>query len=159
MPITDDLAVIQCKVQTLALNRPIYLGFTVLELSKLHMHSFHYEHMKAKYPHSDQLKLLFTDTDSLAYAVRTDSIYEDMTVDAPDKYDFSEYPLVYPMYDTSNLKFFITSKRSLTPYPWRNLCDLDQNAMLSCALGKPARMLFNTQILSRKRLQKASKEN
>ena len=38
MPITGDLAVIQCKVQTLTLNRPIYVGFTVLELSKLHMY-------------------------------------------------------------------------------------------------------------------------
>ena len=37
MPITEDLAVIQCKVQTLMLNRPIYVGFTVLELSKLHI--------------------------------------------------------------------------------------------------------------------------
>ena len=75
MPITDDLAVIQCKMQTLTLNRPIYIGFTVLVLSKLHMYSFHYEHMKAKSSYGDQLKLLFTDTDSLAYAVRTNGIW------------------------------------------------------------------------------------
>ena len=44
----------------------IFVGFTVLELSKVHMYDFHYNHMKAKYPRVDQLKLLFTDTDSLA---------------------------------------------------------------------------------------------
>ena len=54
MPITEDLTVIQCKVQTLTLNRQIYVGFTVLELSKLYMYDFHYNHMKAKYPHANQ---------------------------------------------------------------------------------------------------------
>ena len=36
-PITDCLTVIQCKVAALTLNGPIYIGFTVLKLSKLHM--------------------------------------------------------------------------------------------------------------------------
>ena len=83
------------------LNRPIFVGFTVLELSKLHMYDFHYNHMKAKYPRASELKLLFTDTDSLAYSIQTDSIYEDM---ATTRYDFSEYPLDHPLYDTSNRK-------------------------------------------------------
>ena len=39
--ITDCLTVIQCKVATLTFNRPIYVGFSVLELSKLHMCDFH----------------------------------------------------------------------------------------------------------------------
>ena len=61
------------------------------------MYSFHYNHMKAKYPFANELKLLFTDTDSLAYAVKTDSIYEYMVVDADAKYDFSEYPTTHPL--------------------------------------------------------------
>ena len=59
--------------------------------SKLHMYNFHYNHMKVKYPHADQLRLLFTGTDSLAYAVSTNNIYRDMDVDAATKYDFSEH--------------------------------------------------------------------
>ena len=43
--ITDCLTIVQCKVVTLTLNRHIYKGFSVLELSKLHMHDFHYNHM------------------------------------------------------------------------------------------------------------------
>ena len=77
-PITDCLTVVQCKVATLTLNRPIYVGFSVLELSELHMYDFHYNHMCVKYPRANQLQLLFTDTDSLAYAVQTDDIYRDM---------------------------------------------------------------------------------
>ena len=59
-------------------------------------------HMCAKYPRADQLRLLFTDTDSLAYAVQTDNIYRGMDDDAASRYGFSEYPLYHPLYDTSN---------------------------------------------------------
>ena len=102
--ITDCLTVVQCKVATLTLNRPIYVGFSVLELSKLHMYNFHYNHMCVKYLRARQLRLLFTDTDSLAYAVQTDDIYRDMVADAASRYDFSEYPLDHPLYDIFNRK-------------------------------------------------------
>ena len=104
MPISDDLAIIQCKIQIIIRNRPLFVGFTVLELSKVHMYDFHYNHMKVKYPCADQLKLLFTDTDSFAYAVKIDDIYEDMAEDTTARYDFSEYPLDHPLYDVSNKK-------------------------------------------------------
>ena len=82
--ITDCLTAIQRKAQTLALNRPIYTGFTVTELSKLHIYDFQYNHIKANDPLANQSRLLFTDTDSLAYAVQTDDIYKDMATDAAD---------------------------------------------------------------------------
>ena len=91
-PITDCLTAIQCTVATLTLNRPIYVGFSVLDLSKLHMYNFHYNHRCVKYPRPDKLRLLFTDTDSLAYAVQTEDIYRNMMEDAATRYDFSEQP-------------------------------------------------------------------
>ena len=81
-PITECLTAIQCTVATLTLNRPIYAGFYVLDLSKLHMYNFHYNHMRVKYQRPNQLRLLFTDTDSLAYAVQTEDIYIDVAGDA-----------------------------------------------------------------------------
>ena len=83
---------------TLILNRPIYVGFSVLDLSKLHMYNFHYNHVCVKYSRPDQLRLLFTDTDSLAYAVQTEDIEREMVGDAATHYDFSEYPLDHPLY-------------------------------------------------------------
>ena len=68
-PTTDCLTVVQCKLATLTLNQPIYVGCSELELSKLHMYDFHYNHMCVKYPCANQLQLLFMNTDSLAYAV------------------------------------------------------------------------------------------
>ena len=82
-PITDCLTVVQCRVATLTLNRQINVGFSVLELSKEYMYDFHYNHMCVKYPRANQLRLLFTDTDSLAYAVQA-------TDDKASRYDFSE---------------------------------------------------------------------
>ena len=61
------------------LNKPIQVGFTVLELSKLLMYEFHYDYMKKKYP---EAKLFFTDTDSLCYDIPTEDIYKDMEQDA-----------------------------------------------------------------------------
>ena len=139
IPITDCLAVVQCKVQTLELNRPIYVGFTVLELSKLHMYDFHYNHMKVKYPHADQLKLLFTDTDSLAYAVQTENIYEDMASDAATKYDFSEYPINQPLYGTSNRKALGFFKDELNSIPMKEFVGLRPKCYAFLCTGKVGR--------------------
>ena len=53
-------------------NKPVICGFSILELSKVHMYNFHYNVMKKKY--NENIKLLFTDTDSLCYQIITDFI-------------------------------------------------------------------------------------
>ena len=52
--------------------------------------------MCVKYPRRDQLRLLFMDTVSLAYAVQTEDIYRDMAEDAATHYGFSEYLSTIP---------------------------------------------------------------
>ena len=123
-------------LKTLTLNRPIYVGFTVLELSKLHMYDFHYNHMKVKYPHANQLQLLFPDTDSLAYAVQTDDIYKDMATDAVDQYDFSEYPLDHPLYDVSNCKALGFFKDELNSIPMQEFVGLWPRCYAFLCTGK-----------------------
>ena len=59
--------------------------------------------MKVMYP-GDRLKLVFTDTDSLRYTVKTCDVYQDMDVDALEKYDFSGYPFNHPLYSEKNKK-------------------------------------------------------
>ena len=56
----------------LALNKPIYVEFTVLELSKWLMCDFHYNFIKKHFG----AELLFTDTDSLTYEIKSENVYE-----------------------------------------------------------------------------------
>ena len=71
----------------LTLNKPIYVGFSILDLSKLLMYEFHYKYIKSK----SDAKLLFTDTDSLVYKIKTEDVYEDFYQDK-NLFDFSNYP-------------------------------------------------------------------
>ena len=98
---TPHLAGVHLGKLTLYLNRPIYIGFSVLEVSKLLMYNFHYNHIKMKY--GSKVKLLFTDTDSLCYEIETDDIYEDMQADS-HLYDFSDYPITHPLHSNTNKK-------------------------------------------------------
>ena len=61
------------------------------------MYDFHNNHMKMRYPEADQLKLLFTDTASLAHAIKTDGIYADMLNDN-HLFDFSDYQNEHPCF-------------------------------------------------------------
>ena len=80
----------------LTLNKPIYVGFSILELSKSLMYEFHYKYVKNKF----DAKLLFTDTDSLVYEIKTEDVYEDFYLDK----DFSDYPLRSKFLDPVNKK-------------------------------------------------------
>ena len=82
------------------MNKPIYVGFSILELSKLIMYDFHYNYFKEKY----DVRLLFTDTDSLVYEINgVDNIYEKIYLDK-HLFDFSNYPKDSKFYDDTNMK-------------------------------------------------------
>ena len=92
------IAVHQIKT-VLILNKPIYVRFCILELSKLLMHKFHYDYVCNTF----NARLLFTNTDSLVYEIKSDNVYEQCFKDK-DLFDFSGYLVNSKYYDNSNKK-------------------------------------------------------
>ena len=72
------------------MNKPVYLGQAILDLSKIVMHEFHYDYMVPKYGF-EKLKLCYINTDSLVYDIKTEDFYEDIADDIPARFDTSGY--------------------------------------------------------------------
>ena len=68
------------KRSTIILEKPIYTGFSVLDLSNFWMYNSRYNHMLRKH-RAEKVKLLFTDTDSLMYFIQTEDVYKDSQED------------------------------------------------------------------------------
>lgn len=84
------------------MNCPIYVGMSILDLSKALIYEFRYFYIKQKYNTKAKL-LLFTDTDSLTYEVETKDIHTDFW-NNKDMFDNSDYPEDSPYFDKSNKK-------------------------------------------------------
>ena len=72
------------------MNKPVYLGQAILDLSKIIMYEFHYDYMKPKYG-DEKLRLCYMDTDSLIYQIETGDFYKDIADDVPTRFDTSGY--------------------------------------------------------------------
>ena len=90
----ENLVSVHMKKTSLTMNKPVYLGMSILDLSKTLMYDFHYRYIKPKY--GNKAKLLFTDTDSLFYEIETEDFYKDISGDVKDRFDTSNYPENHP---------------------------------------------------------------
>ena len=92
-----DYAAIGEIKPVLILNKPIYDGFTVLDLSKWKIHDFHYNFIKKNF----DTELLFTDTDSLTYKIKSEHNYEKF-FKWKDLFGFSNYSKDSKLFDETN---------------------------------------------------------
>ena len=90
----ENLIAIHTKKTKLVYNKPVYLGLCILGINKTLMYDFHYNCIKRKY--GDRAKLLFTDTDSLCYEIKTEDNYIDISADVESRFDTSDYPTDHP---------------------------------------------------------------
>ena len=99
----ENFAAVQLRKIKIHINKPFYVGFTVLDFSKIHMYNFHYDYIKPQY--GDRAQLLFTDTDSLMYQIA--ATYQDVYADFKEDshfFDLSGLPTTHPSYDATNKK-------------------------------------------------------
>ena len=77
------------KTNKVKMNKPIYLGLSILEISKILMYGFWYDYMKPKY--NGNVRLCYMDTDSFVMHIKTNDFYKDIAGDVENRSDASIY--------------------------------------------------------------------
>ena len=93
--ISEDLSIIEMTKTKVKMNKPIYLGFSILEISKTLMYQFWYDYMKPKY--DNNVKLCYMDTDSFIMNIKRNDFYKDISNDVENRFDTSNYEVNRPL--------------------------------------------------------------
>ena len=109
----ENLVAVHMYKDTLKLNRPIYVGMSILDLSKHLMYDFYYNQLKQQY---SCCNLLYTDTDSFILHVETDDVYKDIK-DNQSQYDTSNYNNKHFLFSNENKKVLGKFKDELGGVP------------------------------------------
>ncbi|CAR99753.1 Protein CBG25359 [Caenorhabditis briggsae] len=101
----EELSAVEMEKTNITLDKPIYVGFAILDLSKWLMYDFHYNVMQKKYGYQN-VELCYQDTDSLIYDIKTEDFYKDAEedIDFQKYFDFSDYPKDHVLYSEENKK-------------------------------------------------------
>ena len=86
---SENLLAIKMKKAQVKMNKSIYLGMSILDISKTLMYEFWYDYIKPKY--GDRAKLCYTDTDSFIIYIETEDLYKDIANDVDRWFDRSDY--------------------------------------------------------------------
>ena len=84
-----NLLAIEMKKTSVKMNKAIYLGLTILSLSKILIYDYWYNEMKPKY--KDKIRLCYMDTDSFIIHIKTEDFYKDIADDVERMYDTTNY--------------------------------------------------------------------
>ena len=93
--ISEDLSIIEMNKTREKMNKPIYLGLSILDISKILMYEFWYDYMKPKY--NDNVKLCYMDTDSFVMNITTNDFYKDIANDVEKRLDTLNYEVNRPL--------------------------------------------------------------
>ena len=86
---SENLIAIEMKKTKVKMNKPVYLGMSILDISKTLMYEFWYDYIKPKY--QDKAKLCYMDTDSSIVHIKTEHFYKDIANDVEKWFDISNY--------------------------------------------------------------------
>ena len=106
-----DLSIIEMNKTEVKMNKPIYLGISILDISKILMYEFWYDYMKPKY--NDNVKLCYMDMDSFIMNIKTKDFYKDISSDVDKRFNTSNYEVNRPLPTGKNKKVFGLMKDEL----------------------------------------------
>ena len=109
--ISENLSIIEMRRTKVKMNKPIHLGLSILEISKILMYEFWHHYMKPKY--GDNVKLCYMDTDSFIMKIKTEDFYKDITNDVEKRFDTSNYEFNRPLSTGKNKKVIGLTKDEL----------------------------------------------
>ena len=109
--ISEDLSIIEMNKTRVKLNKPIYLGSSILDISKILMYEFWYDYIKPKY--GNDVKLCYMDTDSFVMNIKTEDFYKDIANDVEKRFDTSDYEVNRPLPTGKNKKIIGLMKDEL----------------------------------------------
>ena len=92
--ISEDLSITEMKKTKVKMNKPIYLGLSILEISKILMYELRYDYMKPKY---NNVRLCYMDMDSFVMNIKTNDFYKDISDDVDNEFDTSNYEVKRPL--------------------------------------------------------------
>ena len=100
--ISEDLSIIEMNKTKVKMNKPIYLGLSILDINKILMYEFWYDYKKPKY--GNRVKLCYMDTDSSVMNIKTNDFYKDIANDAEKRFGTSNYECNRPLPRGKNKK-------------------------------------------------------
>ena len=129
------MSIIELKKTKVKMNKPIYLGLSILKTSKILMYEFWYDYMKPKY--NDNVKLCYMDTDSFVMHIKINDFHKDISDDVDNRFDTSNYEVKRPLPIEKNKKVIglmkdelggkiITTFIALRPKAYSHLTDNDK---------------------------------
>ena len=177
--ISENLSIIEMKKTKIKMNKPNYLGLSILEISKILIYEFWYDYVKPKY--NDNVKLCYMDTDSFVMNIRANDFYKDITHDVYNRFDTSSYEVNRPLPTGKNKKVIglmkdelggeiITEFIALRPKTYSYLTDNDKidkkaKGTKKCAINKMIKFddykncLLNNEILLKSHQRFISKKH
>ena len=87
--ISKDLLIMEMKKIDVKINKRVYLGQAISDISKTLMYEFWYDYIKPMY--GDKTKLCYTDTDSLVMHIKTEVVYKYIAHDVETLFGTSNY--------------------------------------------------------------------
>jgi len=102
--INDNIVAVAMNKTVVKMDRPLYVGMCIMDISKTLMYDFHYNKMVSFYGRNN-IGIAYMDTDSYLYWIKCQELYEDLrTFPYTNEFDFSDYPQEHPNYDKGKNK-------------------------------------------------------